>query len=453
MMKTKETITLRPHQEEVLENWELNNYFGFVQHGTASGKTITGLEAIKRWHEANENNYALVVVPTKVLMFQWIEEIDNFFEDDVFTIKKGGGLDTSNWRGAILTFKEGNFVKRYNIILTTYNSLAGDFPKEKIESENLLLVADEAHNLGTPQRKKILTMETGAALGLSATPDRFEESETEEIIQFFKGVLEPIYGIKEGIRDGYLSKYDYFVKTVYLTSEELIDWKERTKIIVSLSQRLETEKDRRAKKEIKLSLDRQRQERAKIKKNAENKSYFVKPILEEHYQRGDRWLIYCNDKNQVKEVYNSIKGLEMEIMQYFSSSSEDISGNLEYFEKLGGVILCCKMLDEGVNIPAINKGIILASSQTAREFIQRRGRLLRTALKKRKAQIWDPIVVPPERTERFSSADSLVIAEIERAAVFGSTADNRTAMHKIESIALQYNIDFESILQKVEEEE
>ena len=111
------------------------------------------------------------------------------------------------------------------------------------------------------------------------------------------------------------------------------------------------------------------------------------------------------------------------------------------------------MLDEGVNIPAINKGIILASSQTAREFIQRRGRLLRTALKKRKAQIWDPIVVPPERTERYSSADSLVIAEIERAAVFGSTADNRTAMHKIESIALQYNIDFESILQKVEEEE
>jgi len=264
---------LRPHQEEVLNNWEINNYFGFVQHGTASGKTITGLEAIKRWQDSNYYNYSLVAVPTKVLLKQWIDEINNYFED-VFILVKGGGLDTNNWRGAILTFKEKSFFRRYNIILTTYSSLAGNFPLEKIQGKNLLFVADEAHNLGTMERKKILEMSCGANLGLSATPNRFDDEETDKIISFFKNILHPVYGIGEGIEDGYLSQYNYYVGKVSLTLDEFNDWEERTKSIVRVGQMMENEKNPTVKRDLKSSLDRQRQERAKIKKSAVTQTVF-----------------------------------------------------------------------------------------------------------------------------------------------------------------------------------
>jgi len=438
---------LRPHQEEVLNNWEINNYFGFVQHGTASGKTITGLEAIKRWQDSNYYNYSLVAVPTKVLLKQWIDEINNYFED-VFILVKGGGLDTNNWRGAILTFKEKSFFRRYNIILTTYSSLAGNFPLEKIQGKNLLFVADEAHNLGTMERKKILEMSCGANLGLSATPNRFDDEETDKIISFFKNILHPVYGIGEGIEDGYLSQYNYYVGKVSLTLDEFNDWEERTKSIVRVGQMMENEKNPTVKRDLKSSLDRQRQERAKIKKSAVNKQYFVRPILEKNYQKGDRWLIYCHDINQLEAVRESIKDLDITVLRYVSATNENISNNLEYFSKVGGVILCCKMLDEGVNVPKINKGIILASSQSEREFIQRRGRLLRVADNKYKAEIWDTIVVPPH--EQNTSDSNLMIPEIERAAVFSQTAKNTTSILNIESIALEYGIDFENIRQKLE---
>jgi superfamily II DNA or RNA helicase len=446
---TKEaSFKLRDHQKEVLHNWEKNNYFGFVQHGTGSGKTITGLEAIRRWHEKDSKNYALIVVPTKILMEQWIDEINKHFSKNVLILKKGGGLDTKNWHSHLLTFKEGNFIKEFNIFLTTYSSLSGDFPRSSIESKNLLLVADEAHNLGTEKRKIILEMNIGSAIGLSATPERFEDSETQEIINFFDGVLQPIYGIKEGVRDGYLSKYDYFLKTVPLSYQEMDEWREFTKKIVGLAQRLESEKDKNVRKDIRYSLDRQRQERAKIKKKAESKVAFVKPILEKNYISSDRWLIYCSDTQQVNDIQKSISDLDIPIFQYLSSTDEDITANLNYFKSLGGIILCCKMLDEGVNIPSINKGIILASSQTSREFIQRRGRLLRVADKKDKAQIWDPIVIPPEG-DRDDAGDNIVIQEIERATIFAETANNKSALHKIEAIALEYNIYFEDILNKI----
>ena len=113
---SKFRLQAKAHQEEVLNDWKINNYFGFVQHGTASGKTITGLEAIKRWQDSNYENYSLVAVPTKVLLKQWIDEINNYFED-VFILVKGGGLDTKNWRGALLTFKEKSFFEDITLSL------------------------------------------------------------------------------------------------------------------------------------------------------------------------------------------------------------------------------------------------------------------------------------------------------------------------------------------------
>ena len=291
-------------------------------------------------------------------------------------------------------------------------------------------------------------MSCGANLGLSATPNRFDDEETDKIISFFKNILHPVYGIGEGIEDGYLSQYNYYVGKVSLTLDEFNDWEERTKSIVRVGQMLENEKDPTVKRDLKSSLDRQRQERAKIKKSALNKQYFVRPILEKNYQKGDRWLIYCHDINQLEAVRESIKDLDAAVLRYISATNENISNNLEYFSKVGGVILCCKMLDEGVNVPKINKGIILASSQSEREFIQRRGRLLRVADNKYKAEIWDTIVVPPD--EQSTSDSNLMIPEIERAAVFSQTAKNTTSILNIESIALEYDIDFENIRQKLE---
>jgi hypothetical protein len=113
---------------------------------------------------------------------------------------------------------------------------------------------------------------------------------------------------------------------------------------------------------------------------------------------------------------------------------------LQHFDANGGVLVSIRCLDEGVDIPSVTHALILASSQNPREFIQRRGRILRRAPGKSLAHLHDAIVVP-----RLSTCDppdlSVLESELVRAIEFGRTALNPAAITDLERIVLAFGID------------
>jgi superfamily II DNA or RNA helicase len=158
-------------------------------------------------------------------------------------------------------------------------------------------------------------------------------------------------------------------------------------------------------------------QRARISKRASGKAAIARNVLAQNYRDGDRWLVYCNDVEHLREVRSEIDQLGFDVLEYHSQDSGDHNATLNYFTNRGGVLLAIKCLDEGIDIPLINRALILASSTNPREYVQRRGRVLRRSPGKYSAQIYDVIV---------TGADGLAItpSEVSRALEFAEDSRN-----------------------------
>jgi superfamily II DNA or RNA helicase len=157
--------------------------------------------------------------------------------------------------------------------------------------------------------------------------------------------------------------------------------------------------------------------RAAIIKGAAQKTELARNVLQEKFVEGDRWLVYCQDQVQMGRVKEELKNAKYPILDYHQAMEGDASRTLEFFTREGGVMLAIKCLDEGVDIPEINRALILASSTNPREYIQRRGRVLRARDDKYSADIYDVLVL---------DANGLLLSsgEAERAIEFAEEAQN-----------------------------
>ena len=130
--------------------------------------------------------------------------------------------------------------------------------------------------------------------------------------------------------------------------------------------------------------------------------------------------------------------------EYYAEMDGDRETTLDYFSHNGGVLVSIRCLDEGVDIPSTTDALILASSQNPREFIQRRGRILRKAPGKVFARLYDAITVPVV-SEEGDKALSIIAAELSRAIQFGMNAENPACVTDLKNIAIDYQIDYSSI--------
>jgi superfamily II DNA or RNA helicase len=169
--------------------------------------------------------------------------------------------------------------------------------------------------------------------------------------------------------------------------------------------------------------------RAKIIKQAEGKTLIARKILEENYQTKDRWLVYCDDVNQINRIEDSLKGLNLPILKYYDAMPGDKLQTLNYFGEKGGVLLAIKCLDEGIDIPSATHALILASSQNPREYIQRRGRVLRSNQESGKSHafIFDPITLTDKDIPVQNS-------ELTRMISFAQDADNSKILLTLEDL-------------------
>lgn len=311
----------------------------------------------------------------------------------------------------------------------------------------MMLVADEVHRLGSPRHRQLLVERLfGSRLGLSATPERAGDPVgTAALLSFFRGVLEPRYTLADAVRDGVLTRYFYRPHTVTLTDEEATEWRALTKEIGQLRGRI-AGGDVMAGLEVRVQ--RLYIKRARVVKRAAAKVPLAVSVLTTEYKRGQRWIIYCDDLGQLNMVCEALQARGIQNMPFHSQMDGDRAETLKWLDRRGGVLVAIKCLDEGVDVPSVTHALILASSKNPREFIQRRGRVLRIAPRKSLAYVHDAIVLPPKpaASDGERVADPITAGELARAVEFAKHADNPASAADLQQIAIEMNIDWHSFL-------
>jgi superfamily II DNA or RNA helicase len=431
----------REYQNRILDNWVHSGHSGIFQMATGSGKTFTALCAI-RYSIFVHKKILIIMVPSKILFDQWRNELRSVFGGSVSIFEYGA--DSRQPVKQIRAVTSPSDKKR--IILTTISKMTSNQSFKLItQGAHLMMVVDEVHNIGSDINSHILTVESGFKIGLSATPKRYRDPEgTGKIMDFFNEVIEPTYDLFDAINDEALCPYLYYPQTIDLDDDEAVEYIEISKDIRTRFARLKASNP----KEYEIFKDNIIKQllikRSRIIKKARRKTDLAVRVISEHYKEPQRWLVYCEDIGQLDEIK---RRLEEELPNTFRNNlfvyhsySESRERVLELFTKTGGVLLSIRCLDEGVDIPSIDHAIILASSQNPRQFIQRRGRVLRRYPNKKNATIYDA-VVSPNQIETLNDDFPFLLYELRRALRFADHAMNKNiALLHIKRMAIQNGI-------------
>jgi superfamily II DNA or RNA helicase len=294
-----------------------------------------------------------------------------------------------------------------------------------------VLVADEVHNLGAAKLAEQLPNNFKLRLGLSATPERwFDDEGTQRLKRYFGPVLEPRLGLREAITIGALTPYRYYPVLVELTDDEREEYLSLSAKIARLYSGDEEGLNSPALTALLL-------QRARLIGAAANKLNELRRIGAQH-RTATHMLFYCGDgqvespeddafRRQVDEV-TRILGVELgiKVAPYTAATEMEERDTLREDLAAGRIqgLVAIRCLDEGVDIPSVRTAVLLASSTNPRQFIQRRGRVLRRAEGKEFAEIYDMIVVPPMEARSSNSERSLLKKELTRFAEFADLALN-----------------------------
>jgi len=452
--KLPKWLELRDYQKEAIESWRKNEFNGLFNMATGTGKTITALSAtVELWNDINDKLIVLIVCPYKHLVDQWVEDINEFNMDYIKIYS-----DNRNWHKNLK-----KKINRYNLdiidnlcIITTNGSYKTNRFQEAIKDidKNILFIVDEVHNAGSEGFLDKLNNNFEFRLALSATPERnYDEEGTEAIKNYFdKEVF--YFGLGEAINNGFLVNYYYYPQLIYLTNKE---FNEYVKISKQISKSIiNTDEGVKLTQKAKMLLIN----RARLVAGAENKLPKLKELMKDRTNSNYN-LVYCGatyvenetSDSEIRQIeaITKILGNELDMRVAKFTAEENMKERKSIIENFSDgeslqVIAAIKCLDEGVNIPAVQNAYILASSSNPREFIQRRGRILRTHKNKNFAYIYDFITLPREikdvslLDEEMLKYDwSLIRKELKRAKEFAGLAVNKySALEALENVENQY---------------
>lgn len=463
-----EGVELYPYQKKAIESWKENVFRGIFDMATGTGKTFTGLGAITELFNEKKGKLAVIIVcPYQHLVNQWVEDIVEFNISPIIGHSASSQKDfKKRLKNAIIDYNLD--VKKFFCFICTNAT----YSTEKIQEElakikgDLLLVVDEAHNFGAESIVKTLDDKFTYRLALSATFERHNDEEgTQQLKQFFgEKCIE--FTLEEAIQEGYLTPYKYYPIIVALDAEELNDYKELTKEI-----RRCIVKDKYGKTKLNDYGKRLVIQRARIVSGAKEKVEKLREIIE-GYKDDNHLLVYCGSAKLVDEEDYEMKEKRqidiitamlhhefgMRVSQFTSKENNDEREALrkEFGEgKMLQALIAIKCLDEGVNIPEIKTAFILASTTNPKEYIQRRGRVLRKAKGKQFATIYDFVTLPRKiediwslTADELSGEKTLANNELNRIIEF-----KRLAMNPMDSDKLIEQIREAYQLWKKEEEE
>ena len=433
---------LYPYQKNAVKAWESNDRQGILVMATGSGKTITSLGAARLLSEELECLAIIIAAPQKHLVRQWLKDVP---EQLPGTRIIEAHSDMKDWlqkaSGAFADYQDG--FENKVVIVTTYASLASDKFTDLLNSQSkpLMLIADEMHNLGAPQLSRAMLPIIKYRLGLSATPTRaWDEEGTQKLKQYFSKVVYT-YDISQAIADGRLTPYNYTPIPARLNVDEFEKYALLSRKISRSSFGRSELNDNQYMKTLLLL-------RSKIIKKSTEKIVHFEALIS-RLNKADRishLLVYCDSTDQLEEAQKVLN--KYSIVSHRFTENENIKEREQILKdfSLGRfqALVAIKCLDEGVDIPSTKQAIILASSSNPREYIQRRGRVLRKYPGKTKANIYDFIVLPPanlDDEETLKLEKKLLANEFLRVRDFLETALNKVEIiDKLYDIMLEYNI-------------
>ncbi len=414
------------HQGEAADSWCEAGYNGILEMATGSGKTITAMICANRLYGVHSPLLIVVEAPYVPLIQQWCEEIEQFGITPINLNRAAGPSGRAKVLGRLRRRFQNGMTDIAAIVVSDITLSNPGFQAELQRFDcTTLLIADEAHNLGSEGFVANPPEFFSYRLGLSATPVRqYDASGTEELFRFFGPVVFQ-YTLEDAI-GSCLVEYDYHVHPVILTPDEMDRWANLTSRIRQNAWRVKTS-------EPDDFLTKLLRDRRAILENASNKIEALAVCLNREDLRSLRHtLIYASDKApaQLEAVNGLLKGLGLLFHQLTyeeTASLPETKRILETFQAGTLRVLTAKrVLDEGVNIPQVQKAFILASTTVERQWVQRRGRLLRRCqdIGKTHSVIHDFVALPPKATEIDDDTRSLVRSELLRVQEFARLARN-----------------------------
>lgn len=449
----------KDYQEQAFNEWKTTQK-GLFAMATGTGKTITSLNCLFEIYKRKGYYKAIILVPTVTLVNQWVDECHKFNFIQTVSVCS----HNSKWKTEVESLKMAESVEKPDspvsyIIICTYASYSrinvfsalNEFSKKK-----LLFIADEAHNMGAAGiMTKLEGIPYQRRIGLSATPERqFDDLGNEAIRKFFGAEKRYTfeYDMDTAIhgKNPVLCKYDYYPHIVRLNDDEM---REYMKISVKLAKLFTysnnsfPEGDERIKTLLLL--------RKAIIHKAANKLEVFRQIIEDRLaEKGNLkyTLVYVPEGNVVDEFDDEIfsqidvlpedqetvhlidrytavirdAGKSVTVRQFTSKSSERAQMLDDFATGRLEVLTSMKCLDEGVDVPRSEMAVFCASTGNPRQFIQRRGRILRKHPDKEKAIIHDLVVVPEivEGMENYEMERRLLGAELKRVKNFALLSEN-----------------------------
>lgn len=444
-----EEISPRPYQQAAIDSWTEAAGQGILNMATGTGKTITALFAASKLAELQGGRIALIIaVPYQHLVDQWTSELDQFGVTPI----KAYGSRTSWLDDAVSAITEFQTNARDIVTLvTTQKTFAMDHFQDlisRLPGGRTLLIGDEVHHMGAPHIQTKLPESIRARLGLSATPNRWYDDEgTDTLFSYFGDGVVYTYGLDEAIENGYLCKYYYAPHIVELTDDEEEQYLAISKAIGRLLSDIDDSIADSAIQDDE-TLQRLLIKRSRLVGTARNKLEVLTDLIHSQLDL-EHALVYCGDgsvptedenetsvevERHIRSVTRRLGGeLGLRVHQFtYEESQSDRERLLSDFES-GSLqaLVAIRCLDEGVDVPATRTAYMLASSSNPRQFVQRRGRILRTHPGKNEAIIHDFIVRPPESlrsdtldSDAFNVERTLIAKEIERASTFADSAIN-----------------------------
>ena len=433
---------IRPYQETAIQNWKTNGYRGIYDMATGTGKTLTALASIEQLFRDNKRRLGIIIVcPYQHLVEQWVEDIVRF------GIKPIVGYSSSpqkNWKKnleqAIRSFNLR--VSDFFCFITTNASFVTKSVQEQVQllSDDVVYVVDEAHNMGAENYRKCLPDNICYRLGLSATIDRHNDEIGTAALSGYFGEKCIIYSLKDAIDSQMLTRYYYYPVLTYLDQDELSEY------LMITSQLAKAIRKKNGKVVLTEHAKQLLIKRARIIAGAKGKlpelQKQIAPFVDDKYI-----LVYCGattvrdeddsdfGRRQIDLVAEMLGNtLGMRVGRFTSQESAQERAQIRAAFADGETLqalVAIKCLDEGVNIPSIKTAFILASSTNPKEYIQRRGRVLRKFPGKEYAAIYDFITLPfpfetlaSQNDAIIESTKGLIKRELIRMMDFADIAEN-----------------------------
>lgn len=440
--KVKDPIELYDYQKDAIQAWVDKGFRGFYVMATGTGKTWTAIYSAKRLLEEHK---CLIVIaaPYKHLVRQWAEDVNKLFPDAETVLISSENPQWYTISKRLVLSQQYHPEKQIILITTIKSFYSAKFEKViNLSDEEKLLIVDEAHRF--TQRPENLRRAYSYMLGLSATPINGKQNESGIALLDFFGGLAYNLPIEEALERNFLVHYNYFPVYVTATSAEEENFNAISSNMAGCFR-------------DGVLIDRERfvkyvRARLRIMGMAEEKLARIKTFVDQIKEK-DHFVVYCGDGRLFDEQDEEIRHIQfvqnqmddMGIRTSQFTANENMDRRMELVDMFNkqeiDALVAIRCLDEGINIPSIKSALILSSNDDYREFVQRRGRILRKYKGKKSADIYDVVVLPS------AMCPKMAIIELRRYYEYAKLALNKEErLVELQTLLSQYGLRLEDIM-------